>query len=215
MAEGMFVDCWSILSPRRPRVLSLPALLQAVLTRFDEAIIGRTSDTIYPKFAVKLLWYACFQRATVCGKARKMRAYRHMKIALKYGILVALVIAGWVALKNFVLHLEGPAAPIADTVIFNLAAIVGIALGIREKRVANGGVISFGDGFKTGVSIAIAYALLTCLYFGILIALTGPKMMQQAGHTSYVSAFAGLAIGLVLFGAVFSAIIAAIMKKSG
>jgi hypothetical protein len=101
-----------------------------------------------------------------------------MKIALKYGIIVTLVIAAWVALKNFVLHLEGPAAPIADTVIFNLAAIVGIVLGIREKRVANGGAISFGDGFKTGVAISITYALLTCLYFGVLIALMGPHLMQ-------------------------------------
>lgn len=138
-----------------------------------------------------------------------------MKIALKYGIAVTLVIAAWVALKNFVLHLEGPAAPIADTVIFSLAALLGIALGIREKRVANGSAISFGDGFKTGVSIAITYALLTCLYFAFLIALVGPHLMQQAGHTSYVSAFAGLTIGLALMGTVFSAIIAAILKKSG
>jgi hypothetical protein len=138
-----------------------------------------------------------------------------MKIALKYGVLVTIVIGIWVALKNFVLHLEGPAVPIIDTAIFNLAAIVGLVLGIRAKRAANGGVMTFFDGWKTGVSIAIAYALLTCLYFGILIALTGPKIMQQAGHTSYVSAFAGLAIGLALFGAVFSAIIAAILKKSG
>jgi hypothetical protein len=138
-----------------------------------------------------------------------------MKIALKYGILVTLVIAAWVALKNFVLHLEGPSVPIIDTAVFNLAAIVGLVLGIRAKRAANGGSISFGEGFKTGVAIAITYAILTCLYFALLLALVGPRLMQQAGHTSYVSAFAGLAIGLALFGTVFSAIIAAIVRKSG
>lgn len=74
-----------------------------------------------------------------------------MKIALKYGIAVTLVIAGWVALKHFVLHLEGPPAQIADVVIFNLAAITGLTLGIREKRKLNGGTLTFGDGLVTGI----------------------------------------------------------------
>jgi len=137
-----------------------------------------------------------------------------MKIALKYGILVALVIAAWVTVKNFVLHLEGTQAQIADTVVFNLAAIVGLVLGIRAKRVANGGSLSFGDGFKTGVLIAVVYALMLCVYFGVVIALDGPRIMQQAGHTSYVSAFGGLAVGLVLVGAVFSAVIALVLRKT-
>jgi len=137
-----------------------------------------------------------------------------MKIALKYGILVALVIAAWVTVKNFVLHLEGTQAQVADTVIFNLAAIVGLVLGIRAKRVANGGSLSFGDGFKTGVLIAVVYALMLCAYFGVVIALIGPKIMQQAGHTSYVSAFGGLVVGLVLIEAVFSAVIALILRKT-
>lgn len=136
-----------------------------------------------------------------------------MKIALKYGIGVTLVIAAWIALKNFVLHFEGPAAQTADMVIFNLATIVGLALGIREKRVANGGALTFFDGWKTGIAIAITYALLTCLYFGILIAVLGPKIMQQAGHTSYLTAFAGLAIGLALIGTVFAAIISLVLRR--
>jgi len=136
-----------------------------------------------------------------------------MKIALKYGIAVTLVIAAWVALKNSVLHLDGPSAQVADTLVFNLAAIAGLVLGIREKRAANGGSLSFGDGFKTGVAIAVTYALLTCLYFAFLIGLMGPKLMQQAGHTSYVKAFAGLAIGLALLGAIFSAIISLVLRK--
>ena len=137
-----------------------------------------------------------------------------MKIALKYGIVVTIVIAAWVALKNFVLHFEGPVAQAADMVIFNLATIIGLALGIREKRVANGGTLTFFDGWKTGVLIAITYALLICLFFGILIAVVGPQIMQQAGHTNYFTAFAGLAIGLAVLGAVFSAVIALVLRKS-
>src|SRR5881275_1756208 len=100
-----------------------------------------------------------------------------MKIALKYGIAVTVVIAVWVALKHFVLHLEGPSAQFADVAIFNFSAIVGLMLGIKEKRLANGNKLTFGDGFITGLGIAITYAILTSLYFVMLLAIVGPTMM--------------------------------------
>jgi hypothetical protein len=136
-----------------------------------------------------------------------------MKIALKYGIAVTLVIAAWVALKHFVLHLEGPAAQIADVVIFNLAAITGLTLGIRGKRKMNGGMLTFGDGWITGIKIAVTYAILTSAYFAFLLATVGPKLMQQEGETSVVKAFLGASIFFALFGTVFSTIIALILKK--
>ena len=137
-----------------------------------------------------------------------------MKIALKYGIAVTLVIAVWVALKHFVLHLEGPPAQIADVAIFNLAAITGLTLGIREKRKLNGGLLTFGDGLITGIKIAVTYAILVSAYFAILLALVGPKLMQQEGETSVVAAFLGIGIGFTVFGIVFSAIIALILRKT-
>ncbi|MGZ8842116.1 MAG: DUF4199 family protein [Pyrinomonadaceae bacterium] len=135
-----------------------------------------------------------------------------MKIALKYGIGVTLVIAAWVALKHFVLHLEGN-AQFADIAVFNFSAIVGLMLGIKEKRIANGDRLTFGGGFKTGISIAITYAILTSLYFVFLLVLVGPKLMQQEGETSYVKAFFGVSIGFILFGAIFSAIISLVVRK--
>ena len=136
-----------------------------------------------------------------------------MKIALKYGIGVTLVIAAWVALKHFVLHLEGPSAQLADGAVFNFAAIVGLVLGIRERRVANGGGLTFGQGFKTGMSVVITYVLLMNLYFALLLVIVGPKLMQQQGETSLVKAFLGLSLGLTIFGAIFSAVIAALLRK--
>ena len=136
-----------------------------------------------------------------------------MKIALKYGIAVTLVIAAWVALKHFVIHFEGPSAQLADIAVFNLAAIAGLLMGIKEKRLANGDSLTFGGGFKTGLSIAITYALLTSLYFVLLLAVVGPKLMQQEGETSYVKAFVGASIGFALFGTVLSAIIALFLKR--
>src|SRR5438552_9797635 len=108
-----------------------------------------------------------------------------MKIALKYGIAVTVVIAVWVALKHFVLHLQGPSAQFADVAIFNFSAIAGLLLGIKEKRLANGNKLSFGDGFVTGLGIAITYALFTSFYFVLLLAVVGPTVMQQEGETSY------------------------------
>jgi hypothetical protein len=137
-----------------------------------------------------------------------------MKIALKYGAGVALVIAAWVALKHFVLHLEGPSAQLADVAVFNFSAIVGLMLGIKERRLVNGNKLTFGDGFLTGLGIAITYAILTSLYFAFLLAVVGPGVMQQEGETSYAKAFAGVSIGFTLFGAIFSAIISLVLKKS-
>lgn len=136
-----------------------------------------------------------------------------MKLALKYGILVTLVIAAWVALKHFVLHLESRPAQFADVVIFNLTAITGLSLGIREKRTINGGTLTFGDGLITGIKIALAYAILTSAYFALLLATVGPKLMQQEGEISVVKAFLGVSIVFALFGAVFSVLIALILRK--
>jgi len=136
-----------------------------------------------------------------------------MKIALKYGIAVTLVIAAWVALKHFVLHFEGPSAQVADLFVFNFAAIAGLVLGIKAKRTANGGTLTFGDGWKTGIAIAVTYAILTSLYFLFLLSIVGPKMMQQEGETSYVKAFLGVSVGFTVFGIVFAAIIALLLRK--
>ena len=136
-----------------------------------------------------------------------------MKLALKYGIGVTLVIAAWVALKHFVLHLESQPAQIADVVIFNLAAITGLTLGIKERRAMNGGSLTFCSGLITGISIAVTYAILTSAYFAMLLVVVGPKMMQQEGETSMVKAFLGILIGFALFGTAFSALIALVLRK--
>lgn len=167
-------------------------------------MVGRIRESIYPMFAVKFeLRY--FSATPTPGL---------MKIALKYGIAVTLIIAGWVGLKHFVLHLEGPSAQFADVAVFNLTAIVALLLGIREKRLANGDSLTFFEGLKTGILIAITYAILTSSYFVILLAVVGPKIMQQEGETSYLKAFAGVSIGFIFFGVIFSAMIALVLKKS-
>ena len=137
-----------------------------------------------------------------------------MKIALNYGIAVTLIIAAWVALKHFVLHIEGPSAQFADVAVFNLSAIVALLMGIKEKRLANGDRLTFLQGLRTGVSIALTYAILTTLYFALLLGLIGPKLMQQEGETNMTAAFLGLGIGLTVFGTIFSLLISLVMRKA-
>ena len=137
-----------------------------------------------------------------------------MKIALKYGIIVTLIIAAWVALKHFVLHIEGQSAAFADLAVFHLSAMVALMMGIKEKRIANGNRLTFLQGLGTGVSIAITYTILTSLYFALLLMLVGPRLMQQEGETNMVGAFLGLAIILTVFGTIFSTLISLVLRKS-
>ena len=135
------------------------------------------------------------------------------RLSLRIPCLALVVIAAWVALKHFVLHLESQPAQFADVAIFNLTAITGLALGIREKRRRNGGTLTFGEGLVTGIKIAVTYAILTSAYFALLLATVGPKMMQQEGETSVAKAFLGVSIGFALFGTFFSAILALVLRK--
>jgi len=137
-----------------------------------------------------------------------------VKIALKYGIAVTLAIAAWVALKHFVLHIEGQSAQLADLFVFNFSAIVALMLGIREKRLANGNSLTFLQGLGTGITIAVTYAILTSLYFALLLVTLGPQLMQQEGETSMAKAFIGLSVGLFVFGIIFSALISLVLRKS-
>jgi hypothetical protein len=137
-----------------------------------------------------------------------------LRIALKNGVVVTLVIAAWVALKHFGLHLEGSAAQATDVVVFNVTALLGLVLGIRERRATNGGTLTLGDGVITGSSIAVTYAVLTSLFFVMLLALVGPRLMHEQGETSYVKAFFGASFVFALSGVVLSAIVSRFLTTS-
>ena len=145
-----------------------------------------------------------------------------MKRALKYGILVTAIIAIWVALKHWGLHLDPTRAAIFDTVIFNVAGVIGLSLGISDKRSANQGTLTFGDGMATGVAIAITYAVLTAIYFAILLLIVGPKLMQEAGEAGsggqvtgavIAKAFAGVLIGMTVIGTILSLFVSLVLRR--
>ncbi|MEO8434673.1 MAG: DUF4199 domain-containing protein [Pyrinomonadaceae bacterium] len=145
-----------------------------------------------------------------------------MQKTFKYGVLVAIIIAAWVALKHLVLHIDPARAAIFDTIVFNAAGILGLFLGISAEKARNGGALSFGAGVKTGFFVALNYAVLTAIYFAVLLLIIGPKLMQQAGEAGpggevtaliVAQAFAGVLIGLTLTGTILSLIISLILRK--
>ena len=145
-----------------------------------------------------------------------------MKRALKYGLLVTGIIAVWVAVKHWGLHLDPERAAISDTIVFNVAALIGLSLGISEKRAANRGLLSFGEGMKTGVSIAVCYATLTAIYFGILLLAVGPKLIQQAGEAGpagevtgaiIAKAFTAVLIGMTVIGTILSLFVSLVLRR--
>ena len=145
-----------------------------------------------------------------------------MKRACKYGLLVTVIIVLWVALKHFALHIDPARAAIFDTIIFNVAGILGLSLGISDRKRANSGSLTFGEGVKAGFSIAVTYAVLTSIYFATLLLVIGPKLMQQAGEAGpgnevsglvVAKAFAGVFVGLTLIGTILSVIISLVLRK--
>ena len=106
-----------------------------------------------------------------------------MKIALKYGLLITAVVVGWIVIVRFVMDVgANPKANVIAPIIFNLAAIVAILLGIRSRQNELNGALSFKEGLRTGMKISLVYAVSACLFFMIEFLVAGPKLLlSEAG----------------------------------
>ena len=138
-----------------------------------------------------------------------------MKIALKYGLLITAVVVGWILVVRFVMDVGANSkANVIAPIIFNVAAIVAILLGIRARRNELKGALGFKEGLKTGMKISLVYAISACLFFMIEFLVAGPKLLlSEAGLQSgpmwqiAAMAYAGLFFGSMISGLVYSTII--------
>jgi uncharacterized membrane protein len=139
-----------------------------------------------------------------------------MKIAIKYGLLITAVVVAWVVVARFLLDL-GPEskANLMAPILFNLTAIVAILQGMRARKAELNGDLRFKEGLKTGMGISLVYALSACLFFFIEFLVAGPKLLlSEAGPSDRpiwkvaAFAYAGLFFGSLIFGMVYSAVIA-------
>jgi uncharacterized protein DUF4199 len=138
-----------------------------------------------------------------------------MKIALKYGLLITAVVVGWIVIVRFVMEVGANSkANLIAPIIFNIAAIIAILLGIRARREELNGAIGFKEGLKTGMKISLVYAISACLFFMIEFLVAGPKLLlTDAGPLTgpmwqlAAMAYAGLFFGSMISGLVYSTII--------
>ena len=144
-----------------------------------------------------------------------------MKIALKYGLLITAVVIAWVVIVRFGLGVGADSkANLIAPILFNLITIVAIVLGMRERKNELGGNLYFKEGLKTGMAISLAYAVSACLFFVLQYLIAGPQLlMTEAGAETgplwrvAVFAFAGLFFGSLVFGLIYSTIIAFFIAK--
>jgi hypothetical protein len=143
-----------------------------------------------------------------------------MKIAIKYGLLITLVVVVWVLATHFLF----PVAPeskanILAPILFNFAAIVAIYLGIKERS-ANG-ELSFKQGIKTGVAISLVYGISSCLFFLIVFLFVGPRLINNEPMAqnypmwqTALAAFAGMFFGALILGLVYSTVISFMLVRA-
>jgi hypothetical protein len=143
-----------------------------------------------------------------------------MRIAIKYGLLITLVVVLWVLVTHFLFQLapESKANNLAP-VLFNLAAMVFIYLGIKAS--AGNDDLNFKQGIKTGVAISLVYGISSCLFFFIMFLLVGPKLMANEPLVENypmwqvaLAASAGMFFGALVLGLIYSTVISFLLVRA-
>lgn len=144
-----------------------------------------------------------------------------MKIPLKYGLLTALGLIVWVlAAHQLVANPNSLVHTLLGPIFFNILHFVMIFLGIKALERAKGEKPRFKEALKTGVSIAFVYALTASLFFVVVVLSVGTRWLAiEPGATTtptqllLLQAFAGLFLGTMILGLVYSTVIAFFVAK--
>jgi len=143
-----------------------------------------------------------------------------MKLFLKYGLAAAAVVVVWtVIVRNLLGVGANSTANMVAPILFNLAQITAIFLGMIRRQRESGG-ITFKEGLKTGVGISFVYAAAACLFFALEYLIVGPKLLmaeaapadQPLGRVA-VQAFAGLFFVSLILGLFYSTVISFMLAK--
>ena len=143
-----------------------------------------------------------------------------MKIAIKYGLSITLVVVLWVLVTHFLFPLAPESkANILGPILFNLTAIVAIYLGIKTSMGANDG-LTFKEGIKTGMAISVVYGISSCLFFFIVFLFVGPRLMaNEPMGQNYpmwqvaLAAYVGMFFGALILGLVYSTVVSFFLVK--
>ena len=142
-----------------------------------------------------------------------------MKIPVKYGLLAALGLIIWMLVSHsLVANPNSPVHTFGATIVFNLLNFIMIFLGLKALEREKGDKPAFKEALKTGVSIAFVYALTASLFFVVAVlfvdkAWLEPGAANMPRQTFLLQAFAGLFLGLMLGGLIYSTVIAFFVAK--
>jgi hypothetical protein len=143
-----------------------------------------------------------------------------MKLSLKYGLSITVVVALWVLITRLLVPLNPESkANLLAPLVFNLAAMIAIYLGIRESNLRR--TLSFKQGLHVGMKISLVYALSSCLLFFVLFLILGPKLMEGEAVSQSrplwqiaVVAYTGLFLGALFLGLIYSTVSSFLIVKA-
>lgn len=144
-----------------------------------------------------------------------------MKIRIKYGLLAALGLIVWVLVTHALIsNPDSAVLKLGGPIWFNVLHFIMIFFGIKAMERERGEKLFFKEALKTGVSIAVVFALTSTVFFVCVVLAVGTKWMggEPGAATTptwivMVQAFAGIFIGTIIFGLIYSTVIAAFVAK--
>ena len=145
-----------------------------------------------------------------------------MKIPLKYGLLAALGLIIWIlAARTLVANPNSLVHTLGTPIFFNVMNFAMIFLGIKAFERDRGEKPAFKEAIKTGVWIAFVFAVTASLFFVGVVLIVGTKWLaSEPGATAntpkrelLVQAFVGVLIGTMIFGLIYSTVIAFFVAK--
>ena len=144
-----------------------------------------------------------------------------LSIPIKYGLLITMGVAAWVVIAHLLIpNPRSLAHTLVGPIFFNLLQFTMIFLGLKAKEREYGDKQDFKKNLKTGVAISFVYGVTASLFFVGLVAIVGTRWIDNepglAGRpTSLVlaQAFAGLFIGALVLGLIYSTVISFFLAK--
>ena len=144
-----------------------------------------------------------------------------MKIPLKYGLIAAFGLILWILVVHWLIpNPQSNVHTLGAPIFFNVLHFAVIFLGLKALEREKGDKPRFRDAVKTGIGIAFVYALAASLFFVAVVMVIGTKWMasEPSGGTRptgavLAQAFAGLFVGTMIFGVIYSTVIAFFVAK--
>src|SRR5262245_53754234 len=140
-----------------------------------------------------------------------------MRIAVKYGVIIAAGVGIWVIADHFLLHSRaGSKTQFLTPVVSNLLQLVVVFLGIRACRQENRDRLTLRQGVWCGLAISLVYAVAASIFFLAFYLIVGSKTLQNEPSApgpdrpdkyALIQAFAGLILGALFTGLIYSMVI--------